>query len=480
MRNVRFNKGFSLVELMVVLAILGLVFVGFSSSLGSFNHSSSIEESKGTQANIKKQLLNFVVVNKYLPCPDTTGDGQENRNGSRCSADIGGVPHRNLGLEDEDVQDDWGNPIRYAVNTDADDAGVICDITSSASMFCNEGIGRSVSSTGVVGNIPWFSLTDTPPFAANPGAGNYFVCNEVASTADCAGTPTSANLITDSAVAVLIAYNQDGATTLANCAGTTNATNENCDTDNLYHQQTHSYSDAARFDDVITYLTGQEVKTLTLSPMVTWNSFDSSSSGVLTPTYETFDISTNADVNASETSGDDVVLVNRNVSEAVDLGSGDDYLVIGNNLETSANLETGSGDDTLYIVGAALSNINLGNGNDVFVLGTDLANELLAKGGNDQVWIQGSVVSGATLQMNAGDDILWLGDSSESSSGQFNTNVNGGSGYDILVLENVEDWSDLTTTQTNRIRKFELVIFSDDGSGNRNYHVCTNVSNKCT
>lgn len=479
----RFKIGFSIVELAVVLAILGLVFVGFTSGIGSFYHSANIEDSERIQLNIKKQLLNFVVVNKYLPCPDTDADGQENRSGTRCTAEVGGVPYINLGLKEEEVEDSWGNAIRYAVNTDADDAGLICNKTSSASMFCNAGIGRSVSATGITGNIPWFTLTDTPPFAANRGAGNYFVCNEIATSANCAGTPTDANLISDSAVAVLVSYNEDGAATLANCGATAGATNENCDLDNLYHQQTLSYADGARFDDLVTHLSGQEVKALTLSPIVAWSSFDAvPGSTPLTPTFETFDLATDSDVAAAGTSGDDVVLVNRNVSKAVNYGDGDDYIAIGNDLQASADMSTGAGNDTVYIVGAALSDINLGAGDDVFVLGTDLVTELKAKGGDDRVWIMGDVKSTASLLLGGDDDVLWLGNSDTPGTGDIESLINGQAGYDILVLENVANWSDFNASgQNSEVKNFELVIFSEDGAGNREYVVCNNDgANRCT
>lgn len=483
MQSTKMIKGFSIVELAVVLAILGLVFVGFTSGIGSFYHSSNIEESKQTQVNLKKHLLNFVVVNKYLPCPDTNADGLEDRNGSRCSADLGGVPYRNLGIEDEDVEDSWGNAIRYAVNTDADNAALICNKTSSASIFCNLGIGRAISATGVVGNIPWFTLTDTPPFAADRGAGNYYICNENATAANCTGAPANANIVTDSAIAVLIAYNEDGAATLANCAGTAGATLENCDNDNLYHQATKSYATGARFDDVVTYLSGQEVKALTLSPIVSWSSFDGvPGSTPLTPTFETFDLATNSDVAAAGTSGDDVVLVNRNVSKSVNYGDGDDYVAIGNDVEASSNIATGSGDDTLYVVGTVLSNINLGTGDDIFVLGTDLSTELKAKAGNDRVWIMGDVAASSSLLMGADNDVLWLGHTDNASSGAINTTINGGNGTDVLVLENVASWADFDASGQNYyVKKFEYIIFSDDGSGTRAYIQCdNNGASRCT
>lgn len=466
--------GFSLVELSIVLLIIGVVFVGFLTGIGSFQHSNNIKESQSNLSNIKKQVLNFGVINKYLPCPDTDTirDGLENRTSvstslgtfERCTASVGGVPYLDLGLQESDAEDGWSNPIRYAVNTDTTNANLICNKTSSASMFCNSG-----SAMGVF----WFTLTDTPPFASDRGAGNYYICNENA--ASCSGTPSPADLESDTASVVLVAYNQDGALTLGACGATTGANNENCDTDLYYHQETLTIEDSVFFDDVITSISGYEVKAKLASSVVAWNSYTPTTpvSG-LTPTVEIFDI-TQAEIDAgnvptSNNNSPDVILVNRNVTTGLNLQNGDDYIAIGNNLDAGTGvLEADDGDDTVYIVGSAYSDVDLGNGDDTFVLGKDLTNALDAGNGKDKVWIQGDIASGSSFTMGDGDDILWLGLSNDSATGDIEQAIDGGADYDILVLENVAQWSDLSGSEQSNIQNFELIIFSDDGSGNRNY-----------
>lgn len=406
------QQGFSLIELAIVLGILGLVFAGGLTGISSFQHSSNTKESQNNLAFIKKQTLKFGMINKFLPCPDTDADGFENRTtqtgtlGSveRCTANVGGVPYLDLGLQETDANDGWGNAIRYAVNTDTTNANLICDKTSAASMFCNSG-----SSAGIF----WFTVTDTPPFASDRGTGNYYICND--SAASCSGTPADSNLESDSAAVVLVAYNEDGATTLAACGSASGANAENCDTDLYYHQKTLSVADGAFFDDVITSISGYEIKSKLLSGVIAWNSYTPiSTTSTLTPTYEDFDITSSDSMSEISTTGEDVVLVNRNVSTNVNLGQSDDYIAIGNDLDSGVELKTSAGDDTVYIVGNALGTVLLGSGDDTFVLATDLTNTVKSGGGNDKVWIQGNVVSGSVLQMNAGDDVLWLGDSSDS------------------------------------------------------------------
>jgi len=469
------QQGFSLVEMMVVLLILGVVFGGGAAMMSAFNHSANTSETQHNLVQLKKEVLNFGLINKYLPCPDTDLDGLENRVAAggfqACAAARGGVPYLDLGLTSDSASDAWGNTIRYAVNSDTTNGGVICDKTRAASMFCNQGAASGVT---------WFNLSQTPPLFGNRGSGNYYVCNE--SAANCSGTPVAANLESDSAVVVMVAYNQDGSAvaTPTGCAASTGAINENCDTDLYYHQAARTNAEGAFFDDVILAITGQEVKALLLNEQLSWNSFSTTGgTSPITPTYEDFDITSSDTMSEIATTGEDVVFVRRNVEEALSLGAGDDYISIGNDLESGATLKTNTGDDSVYILGNMYAEVLLGAGDDSFVLATNLSETLKAQTGDDKVWIQGDVLSGALLQMNDGDDVLWLGDPLKPSSGVFDDKVNGGDGYDILVLENVDDWSDLSSSQTNLIRQFELVIFKDDGTGSRNYHICNNVNNRC-
>ncbi|NPA71433.1 MAG: type II secretion system protein [Gammaproteobacteria bacterium] len=471
MRFVTKQQGFSLVEMAIVLLIIGIGFTAGSSLLSSFKHSANSTTTQTTLGKVKDQVLNFVFINKYLPCPDTDEDGAENRttdSGEQvCTATRGGVPYLSLGLDDSFAKDAWGNPIRYAVNTNTGTASLLCDKRQAASMFCNKGAG----------SIPWFNFSKTPPLFNDRGAGNYYVCNE--SAASCSGTPAAESLESDSAVVVLVAYNQDGrdVATDTGCAATTGAINENCDTDLYYHQAARSHEVGAFFDDVVLSISGYEVKTTLLNNQLSWREYGAgSTASALEPTYEDFDLDADSDQSVAATAGDDVVLIRRDVETAIDFSTGDDYLAIGNDLVTTDgdSLLMGEGDDTLYVVGSVLgaADIELGDGDDIFVLGQDLEGNLVAGAGNDKVWVQGDIRSSATLALNDDNDILWLGDSGVSGSGQYDVDLEGGLGYDILVLENVTDWAALSSTEQSYIVGFELIVFGVDANGSRGYHIC--------
>jgi prepilin-type N-terminal cleavage/methylation domain-containing protein len=412
-------KGFSLVEMSVVLVIIGVVFLGAFSGVGEQRKVAKQLETEEILKNVKEQIMKFAMVNKYLPCPDTdvTPDGVQNRTSvpvagipdvNVCSRDFGTVPYLEIGIRRADAQDAYGNFIRYAVNRDAADQAnvVICDDTSSASYFCDATPGTAV-----------FNLRNTPPLSGNDGDGNYTVCNQSAGSCDASTSPIGVE--TKVAAVVLVAYNEDGSQTLSACGSASALNQQNCDTDAFYHQAQKTSVAANFFDDLILAITGYEIKSTILSPQVVWN--NTGANTPLTPTYNDYDLNADDYVPLDDASNPDVITVNRNITTALDLGLGNDYVVIGNDLSSEieydnktgiitsngdqADLNTGGGDDSVYIVNAANSSVTLGEGNDQFVLGTDLTNDLLTEAGNDQVWIQGSVVEGTTQSTVMSTDI---------------------------------------------------------------------------
>jgi prepilin-type N-terminal cleavage/methylation domain-containing protein len=119
-------KGFTLLEMAVVIAIMGIVMAGFVlPMLGQIKMRSQLlelqkyKETNRTLEEVKAALLGYVVANKYFPCPDfdVVPDGQGG-NQSNCNTDTkaieGYVPWVDLGLTKG--TDAWGNPIRYRVH----------------------------------------------------------------------------------------------------------------------------------------------------------------------------------------------------------------------------------------------------------------------------------------------------------------------------------------------------------------------------
>lgn len=117
-------RGFSLVEMAVVLAILGLVMAIGLQSTGAYLSNEKRKTTTARLAGIDAAMINFVAQQRRLPCPangavatGTAGAGveQRNANGTCIAAAIaaGVVPWITLGISEADAQDGWSNRITY-------------------------------------------------------------------------------------------------------------------------------------------------------------------------------------------------------------------------------------------------------------------------------------------------------------------------------------------------------------------------------
>jgi len=108
------QKGFSLIELAVVLVIIGALVGSFIGTLGSRIDTSRRNDTRDQLEEIKTALYGFAMsqVNPRLPCPDTDNDGRED---PPCAVltTRGGLPWQTLGIQRGDV---WGSNFSYWVN----------------------------------------------------------------------------------------------------------------------------------------------------------------------------------------------------------------------------------------------------------------------------------------------------------------------------------------------------------------------------
>jgi prepilin-type N-terminal cleavage/methylation domain-containing protein len=108
------SSGFSLVELSIVLVIVGLVLAGMLVPLSAQIDQKNYNETQRAMLEMRDGLIGYASSNGYLPCPDTTGDGDEDRDGSGgCVATEGNIPWANLGMGKQDA---WGQNYLYRVN----------------------------------------------------------------------------------------------------------------------------------------------------------------------------------------------------------------------------------------------------------------------------------------------------------------------------------------------------------------------------
>lgn len=129
------QRGFSLVEMAIVLLIVGLLMGGLLPGLASQMEQGRVTDTKATMASIMDALYGYAAGHRgALPCPATLATagypdpaGAGVTIGAVCTDPFGGfVPGRLLGLAPVNangfVVDAWGNPIRYAVSTMASGA----------------------------------------------------------------------------------------------------------------------------------------------------------------------------------------------------------------------------------------------------------------------------------------------------------------------------------------------------------------------
>jgi prepilin-type N-terminal cleavage/methylation domain-containing protein len=131
-------KGFTLIELAIVLVIIGVLAGAFLSTLGSRIDTTRRAEAAKEMDIIKQALYGYAMTQTvpHLPCPDCRNvlcpsgtnwpnDGVEDRNGAAC--DVvgfpGNIPWVTLGVG---MGDPWGNRYSYWVSSkSADSAGFI-------------------------------------------------------------------------------------------------------------------------------------------------------------------------------------------------------------------------------------------------------------------------------------------------------------------------------------------------------------------
>lgn len=112
------SYGFTLVELAIVLIIVALLSGGLMMTVSSQIDQRNYNDTQQQLQDIRDALLGYAASHPaldgkpHLPCPDTDGDGFENRTGNLCTSNDGQLPWNDLALGNQDA---WGNRFRYHV-----------------------------------------------------------------------------------------------------------------------------------------------------------------------------------------------------------------------------------------------------------------------------------------------------------------------------------------------------------------------------
>jgi|GEM_PF-1076165 len=407
------TRGFTLVEIAIVLVIAGLLLAGVSRQFGTFADNDRYSASQDYLDDARKALLDYAGVNGHLPCPDSTNDGLANvGNNSSCAVAEGGLPFVDLGMEE---QTDWNAPVRYAVHRKA------------SAEECPEPEGDITTCFFHKLSFNLKTAVETPD--------QLFVADRTGAGA----VPLGQNLL-----AVIVSYGSNSQATLDNCegGGRSDDEDENCDADTVFIQATARTDDAAQpFDDQLVWISELDLKSARANGA--GDSGDSPFALSDNPYKDQLD-DVNADNPKDEpsscndtgvtascqdgTAGDDVqdgdssaadddTLIGGEGNDTQHGHDGDDRLYGGEGNDT---LNGGQGDDTLS-GGPGQDTLNGDSGDDLIFGGAD--NDSLAGGSGDDILLGGS--GDDSIEGGAGVDLLFGGPGDD--------NMHGGEGIDLLM-----------------------------------------------
>jgi prepilin-type N-terminal cleavage/methylation domain-containing protein len=292
------ERGFSLIEIAVVIAVVGLLIASLAGPLSSQIDNRRLGDTRSVMKLAEEAILVFAATNGRVPCPaSSTSNGIEvpRDPAGRCilaggavnGVVLGFVPARTLGLSPLDnegfITDAWGtapaNRIGYAV-VDAVGAGTAATGDFSATrvmalngVFTKTGGLNETYALADGTNVPkWMAISNYVNLNYNlayPGKGLLHVCRSATGVAGLpasprCGAPTngtqtpSNNTLTDQAPVVLFSLGPTNNTPPYVLTRTDEAANlpNAASTDKLFvsHEKSESGAAGGAFDDVVTWI----------------------------------------------------------------------------------------------------------------------------------------------------------------------------------------------------------------------------------
>ena len=166
------EKGFTLIEIAIVMVIIGLLAGGGVSLMGILSERKSRNEASEYLNDAKNALINFAKINGRLPWADNTLDGSEDTN-----ITLGFFPYRTLGFR---PNDSYSRVLRYELNNN------IGTTRSNSCSALRAGLSASPRVVDSDGSTSAFSVAAVlvsagPKDADNAGSGNLAVFDAVTS-----------------------------------------------------------------------------------------------------------------------------------------------------------------------------------------------------------------------------------------------------------------------------------------------------------
>src|SRR5471032_1633839 len=166
----KYQPGFTLVELSIVLIIVGLMLSGMLSAYQSQTEANRIRETRHAMSEARDAIIGFALSNGHLPCSanptlvnTAVGAGQEVRSGATgsCTYTDGVLPWATLGVKELDA---WGKRYSYRVTgyfADTSNASIGPSATCAPAIdpamsfaICSVGDITILPKSGALGGIP--------------------------------------------------------------------------------------------------------------------------------------------------------------------------------------------------------------------------------------------------------------------------------------------------------------------------------------
>lgn len=228
------GRGFTLVELAVVIAIIGLLLGGLLVPLSTQIEQQRVSETQRRLNDIREAIVGFALANGRLPCPATpnvasgaAGAGTENLTGTSpnrtCGVLQGVVPWADLGTPETDA---WDRRFTYRVTASFGDDIALNTVT------------------------PPGACTDTS------AQSSFALCsdgdNKICNSAPC--NASSTNTVADKVPAVIVSHGKNGSGAYLpsglQVAGVAGNEAENSDVEEYFISQTPDPG----FDDIVTWM----------------------------------------------------------------------------------------------------------------------------------------------------------------------------------------------------------------------------------
>jgi len=168
LKSLRQLKGFSLVEMAIVLTIVGLLMATLLPSLSAQIEQQRRAETKKYMEDVRNALIGYAVINEYLPCPDTDGDGASN---TPCqdvaTKQFGTLPYKDLGVTSADA---FGVALVYGVSKKFADSSAHFTLSDIGTMRVCTTQSCSPSTTILTSAAPAVLVSRGPNWALTPSS----------------------------------------------------------------------------------------------------------------------------------------------------------------------------------------------------------------------------------------------------------------------------------------------------------------------